>query len=340
VRSILIVRAGAVGDAVLTLPLLETFVGAEPARIGVLGAPSSWAFLAPGRIELLDIAGREWLGLFADGTSLAPNAQAAARGFDTAIVLLGKERERVERALRTLGIAALAAATPATKDEVASESAPVENLTEWHWPPGPAHAASRLLCSLRHLEGGDTQSAWPATQRTLEESPHLRIERAEVERVFHDLDLAPISPPGILAIHPGSGGAAKRWPAVRFVELALAAEKRCGGAPIFIAGAADAEVWRQVRTALPRGYRPRVLLDRPIREVLALLSLARAYVGNDSGITHLAARACPTLALFGPTDPAVWHPVGRRVATLRASRGRLENLPLETVLEGLSRLLD
>jgi ADP-heptose:LPS heptosyltransferase len=49
------------------------------------------------------------------------------------------------------------------------------------------------------------------------------------------------------------------------------------------------------------------------------LSLARAAVGNDSGPTHLAAVVgCPTVALFGPTDPAVWAPVGSHVRIVGA----------------------
>src|SRR5207302_7263558 len=44
------------------------------------------------------------------------------------------------------------------------------------------------------------------------------------------------------------------------------------------------------------------------------LARARVYIGNDSGISHLAAAVgTPTIVLFGPTDPAVWAPLGSRV---------------------------
>jgi ADP-heptose:LPS heptosyltransferase len=47
------------------------------------------------------------------------------------------------------------------------------------------------------------------------------------------------------------------------------------------------------------------------------LRQCRCFVGNDSGITHLAAYlGCPTIALFGPTDPRMWGPLGRRVKIL------------------------
>jgi ADP-heptose:LPS heptosyltransferase len=44
---------------------------------------------------------------------------------------------------------------------------------------------------------------------------------------------------------------------------------------------------------------------------------SRAYVGNDSGVSHLAAAlGVPTIAVFGPTDPTVWAPLGPKVAVV------------------------
>jgi len=60
-----------------------------------------------------------------------------------------------------------------------------------------------------------------------------------------------------------------------------------------------------------------VARDWTLPEIAALLGLAGAAVGNDSGPTHLAAAVgCPTVAIFGPTDPAVWAPVGAHVAAI------------------------
>ena len=66
--------------------------------------------------------------------------------------------------------------------------------------------------------------------------------------------------------------------------------------------------------------------------MLTLLSYARLYIGNDSGMTHLAARACPTIALFGPTDPAVWAPLGQNVRVVRAPEGNLERIGVADVM--------
>jgi ADP-heptose:LPS heptosyltransferase len=62
--------------------------------------------------------------------------------------------------------------------------------------------------------------------------------------------------------------------------------------------------------------------DWPLGEIAALLSLALATVGNDSGPSHLAAAVgCPTVAVFGPTDPLVWAPLGPHARVVAATRG-------------------
>jgi ADP-heptose:LPS heptosyltransferase len=68
--------------------------------------------------------------------------------------------------------------------------------------------------------------------------------------------------------------------------------------------------------------------------VAAILQQARAFLGNDSGLSHLAGLlGVPTLALFGPTDPVHWSPLGPRVRVLRSEP--LAALPPEGVLSEL-----
>jgi heptosyltransferase III len=101
-------------------------------------------------------------------------------------------------------------------------------------------------------------------------------------------------------LHPGSGGAAKVWP--RFTELAEAMPE----ASILI-GPCE----RRLQTGNP------VLENLSLEAVADALRNCRAFVGNDSGITHIASYwGTPTVALFGPTDPQIWGPVGRRVKVL------------------------
>lgn len=135
-------------------------------------------------------------------------------------------------------------------------------------------------------------------------------------------------PPGFFAVHPGSGSPAKNWPADRFAQLAA---RLSGGRPwLLIEGPADRAAAAHLRAVSGAV----VAYDLPPRRLAALLRPAGRYVGNDSGVTHLAA-ACgvPTTALFGPSDPVRWAPEGARV--LRAPDGVLERLTVDAVAEAV-----
>ena len=101
------------------------------------------------------------------------------------------------------------------------------------------------------------------------------------------------------AIHPFSGSPRKNWPLEKFRRIA---DGLCRTMPVhWCAGPEDPPLAEAVR--IPDLY-----------ELGRWLASARLYVGNDSGITHLAAAVgTPVLALFGPTDPAVWAPRGPHV---------------------------
>ena len=74
-----------------------------------------------------------------------------------------------------------------------------------------------------------------------------------------------------------------------------------------------------------------VLENLSLVEVLQHLRRCRLYIGNDSGITHLAAYlGCPSIAIFGPTDPRVWGPVGRRSRVIW--KRKLEDISVDEVL--------
>lgn len=112
-------------------------------------------------------------------------------------------------------------------------------------------------------------------------------------------------------LHPGSGGKRKNWPFPRFKTLAERLHA-LGRRVHWCIGPAEEEL------ALPRGAE--MIAEPSLRALARVLSSARAYVGNDSGITHLAA-ACGlrTVAVFGPTDPRVWAPLGPHVRVVNGA---------------------
>jgi hypothetical protein len=106
----------------------------------------------------------------------------------------------------------------------------------------------------------------------------------------------PRAPGDYVVIHPFSGSAKKNWPLERYRELA----RHLDGPVYWCAG-------------------PEESLDGAVRfedlyDLACWLAAARLYIGNDSGITHLAAAVgTPVIALFGPSDPALWAPRGDHV---------------------------
>jgi ADP-heptose:LPS heptosyltransferase len=113
---------------------------------------------------------------------------------------------------------------------------------------------------------------------------------------------------GVL-VHPGSGAARKNWPAERFAGLIA----QLDGDVALVVGEADADAAGAVEAALGRRI-PRVE-GLALGELAARLAGCRGYVGNDSGISHLAGLCgARSVVLFGPTSPVVWRPLGPTVS--------------------------
>lgn len=116
-------------------------------------------------------------------------------------------------------------------------------------------------------------------------------------------------------IHPGGGGKITWWPLQNFIEVAREAEA-LGMKPGWIIGPVeeDSPEFREVRGSLKYP----VFSGLSLGEVAALLANAEIYLGNDSGITHLAATlGVPTIAVFGPSSPLRYGPRGKRVKVVQ-----------------------
>jgi heptosyltransferase-2 len=75
-----------------------------------------------------------------------------------------------------------------------------------------------------------------------------------------------------------------------------------------------------------------------LRDLVGALSRCTVFVGHDTGVTHLAAAVkTPTVALFGPTDPDVWRPLGDHVEIIRGEGGRIDAISVATVVERTRR---
>jgi len=138
-------------------------------------------------------------------------------------------------------------------------------------------------------------------------------------------------PAGHVYLHPGAGKVKNRWPAERFAEVARALLAR-GCEISWIEGPQDEGCVDRASSALGRSLP--VVRGETIPMLAARFARAALYIGNDTGPLHLAgATGCPTVGVYGWSNPAQWAPVGRRVRTVRAGDASLESIPPEQVLE-------
>ncbi len=124
--------------------------------------------------------------------------------------------------------------------------------------------------------------------------------------------------PGI-AVHPGASGPRKRWPARHFAEVGRSLSRVPSCRLLLLEGPLDGETVKEVRADLAEdSARWETVSIQDLSRLAAVLSRCRLFIGNDSGITHLAAAlGVRTIALFLDTDPRVWAPRGPRVELLR-----------------------
>lgn len=143
------------------------------------------------------------------------------------------------------------------------------------------------------------------------------------------------APGKYVIVHPGSGSKEKCWPLPQFLAI-LSRLAEMGVEGILVTGEAETRM-RPVleKTILPQGWS--WLHLPPVLELCRLLKEAALYIGNDSGVTHLAA-TCGTkvLALFRKGREEIWRPIGQ-TKTLCADR--VEDIDPEEVWQEISRLL-
>ncbi len=302
---ILVLRGGAIGDFVVTLPVLDALRAQWPgAHIELACYPR----VAP--LALLP-------GLANSAVSL--DRPEFARLFR----LRGDPEEQDRRWFTTFDLVLSFLYDPDGLVRRALEACPVRQLLDCDPRPVQRHAADHLAAILESL----AIFAIPAVPSLA--WPRERASQARALLNEHGVGGRPF------ALHPGSGGKAKNWPPERF--LAFAGRLRAAGwSPFFLIGEAEEGVashFAGAATPFP------CLRPKDLESVADLLAASRAYAGNDSGISHLAAAlALDSLVLFGPTRAEEWAPRGRgRVQILRKGP-RMDHLEVEDALRAAHML--
>jgi heptosyltransferase-2 len=318
-NRILVIRGGAIGDFILTLPALKALRDAHPhAHIEILGYKHI-AVLAEKRFYAQAVRSIEYGPLssfFAKNSDLPAELANYFAAFDLVINYLYDPDRIFENNLRRCGVENLLCG-PARLVETAGHAArqlarPIEDL---------GIRVSDLTQKI-FLSINDRQFAWDFLQG--------------------------LQPP-IVAIHPGSGSKEKNWGLENWIALFSRsdafpfAEERGGQrrqlpSLVVVSGEADKAQTDQ----LEREWKDRDVRfakNLPLPHLAAVLERS-IFVGHDSGISHLAAAAgANCLLLFGPTDPHVWAPQNRNVRVLRAQSRRLSDLGVAAVEAALAAAL-
>ncbi|MBN1361482.1 MAG: glycosyltransferase family 9 protein [Sedimentisphaerales bacterium] len=130
----------------------------------------------------------------------------------------------------------------------------------------------------------------------------------------------------LVILHPGSGGRRKCWHLENFTGIARTL-READVEVLFLLGPAEMERLGAAEMSHIRGS-AKFAADLSLTDVVGLLGCADAFVGNDSGVTHLAAgMGLRTVAMFGPTDPALYRPIGPALTVFRDSQNRFTRLP-------------
>jgi ADP-heptose:LPS heptosyltransferase len=269
---------GALGDFICFLPALRWLSRLKPV---ILYAHSEFADLVPATVTVRSLESREINRLFIART---PDQSPLLESFDVFAWIYSWMGSQQPVFVERLQEAALGRATLFPF----RSSAPAEHQMDYYLR---CLGVSNALLRQPTLEIDDTARRWGDdfwSDNSLQRRP-------------------------VLSIAAGSGAREKNWPEEFFIALADWWRERIGGVAMLLIGPVE----------LARGGIDRlrehclVASNLKLAQVTALLSRSTVYLGNDSGMSHLAAAlGVPTVALFGPSDPLQWAPRGRRVTVI------------------------
>jgi ADP-heptose:LPS heptosyltransferase len=336
----LILQPGAIGDCILTLPLAEYMKETVcKGGIDIIGH-TEYIGILPGRSCVDAVISIDAMGLhrlfskeeefaladgdplimsFADYTWIATFLGDANSAFEQNLIFTANCSHSAE-------VMMLAMKPGEESGKHISDFYKEQFITQSGFDPSTMLGTGKLttggLSAREHKQTVSPCQLPASPTKTFEDrgtgKPLIRSTQADRNRGREILDEAgfnqTLKP---VIIHPGSGGTHKCWHLDNFLSVAKMLAKE-GAEAVFLLGPAEQERFGEATTG-KIGTASKVLSNLPLTDVLAVLSGARGYIGNDSGITHLAAAlGVRTVAVFGPTEAAVYGPVGPAVTILRS----------------------
>jgi heptosyltransferase-2 len=308
IRRVLVIFPGALGDLMCLLPALGAIARRHAGASVELMARMELARLAAGRTVVArahSIDAREVGALFTDTPAVDSDARGFFAGFDRIYSFFASDDLHFRARMRA-----------ATDADVSFHP---------FRPGGDGHVSAAYLRAIESDAGASP--IYPRLEPTAD-------DLAAATGVLRQSKCAGSN---LIVIFPGSGSPAKNWPADKFAALAsklsLSPSKRASAAVIL--GPAEISIEPAFRAS-----RVPVLKDLDLPTVAAIARLASAFVGNDSGVSHMAAAVGASgVVIFGPTDPARWGPMSQddfgQIAIL--SRTPINSIDPDEVASALGR---
>ena len=299
---ILVIRGGAIGDFILTLPAIAALRRQFPqAHLEVLGYPHiAQLALAGGLVDRVQsIEAGALAGFFARGGELAESLADYFSEFDLILSYLYDPDRIFETNVGRCTSAQFIVGPHRARE------------------PVQLHAAKVYLQPLERLAIFDADPI-PRLQ-LVPRSPSINYQLSTIN---------------LLAVHPGSGSERKNWPEAKWAELLPHLLSATDFNLLVVGGEAEGErLQRLAATLLPA--RTQVAQSLPLADLAHRLAACRAFIGHDSGISHLAAAVgLPGLVLWGDTAEEIWRPPSEKVKVLRHPAG-LARLPVAEVVAQL-----
>ena len=341
-RCGLIIQPGAIGDVILTIPLIRMLRKREGLdHVDMMGRQERMALLK-GRCELGGILSMEQPGLhrmFEDSNTFTVEKGDELidlfRPYEVIVTFLKDNKGHFEQ---NLIFTTLHTHTP--------EVMTLELRPHREWQGHTASFYLHQFCEQKLRESGIVREMTLVQEKMqlvflqeFMEGPLLIPQRWDVHRGREILIREGIDPESrIMAVHPGSGGLHKCWSLKEFCELAEILGKM-DYEVIFLWGPAEQDrMGEQARDELATVGK--VAEGLILEEVAGLIGCCAGFVGNDSGISHLAgALDKPTVAVFGGTNSRHWRPLGSQVQVCQTKEGRSDWPKVEEVVEAVQEIM-
>lgn len=311
--KILVIRGGAIGDFILTLPAVRLLAeGLPEAELEIMGYEPiiALARAAGYAARTRSIEYAAMAPFFARGAPLDKALCEYFASFDVIVSYLYDPDHHFRDNLDRAGIQMLVEC-----------SHRVDNAG----PPASVQLAKPLEALALFLEGDQA-------------APQLEIT-GEAELAAHRLLEGAAK---VAAVHPGSGSPYKNWELERWHEVLLRLHEAHPDIRYLIStGEAEEETVAAFLQSLAAANLPIIQANRlPLPVVGAALARCRLYLGHDSGISHLAAAVgTPSVVLFGPTESSVWAPPHEHVTILEHPSGLLSAITVDEVVQAAEGLM-